>query len=135
VLLKRFAAILLGLLLLAHALVPALPKYVCVGMGGAHFLQPCCPDRSAEHRHDGQPAWERARCCQAEPPVAIEAQRPQPDNPLRILELVSHSLTIACAFDAPPAPPVPRGLGTARGDPALIAPPPRLFVTLHVLRI
>jgi hypothetical protein len=131
---RRFAAILIGMLLLAHAVVPALPRYVCVGMDGAHRLHPCCPEKPAELQ-DVMSSWERARCCQPEQAVAIDAQQlPRSEQP-RVLAAVTQA-----GNDALPAvvavPPVAAfGLIAARGDPAFVRPPPRLHFALHVLRI
>lgn len=133
-LVQRFAAIFIGLLILAHAMVPALPKYVCNGMGGMHLLHPCCPDQSADHQ-DAQAAWQRGRCCESEPASVIEAQRlPRPDQ-VRVLAAVSEAATYGLPILYAPVLPAPIGSGTARGDPTLIAPQPRLFLSLHVLRI
>lgn len=130
---RRFAAILIGLLLLAHALVPGLPRYVCLGMEGAHLFHPCCPEKP-KHQ-DVTPAWERARCCQPEQAVGIDAQQlPRSEQP-RVLAAVTKAATDAlpAVVDSPPA--VSFGLIATRGDPALLKPPPRLYFALHVLRI
>ena len=71
---QRVLSILIGALLLAHGLLPALPTYVCAGMGGVHLLQPCCPDeKSSPDEHD-LTRLRRAPCCDAQAKVAPLAQ-------------------------------------------------------------
>jgi len=131
---QRFAAILLGILLLAHALVPALPKYVCAGMDGVHLLHPCCPNKSAE-LPEGALAWERAACCQPEQAVAIGAQQlPRSEQP-RAMVALTKAVTDAAPAVIPLQPASGFALLAVRGDPALVKPPPRLHFALHVLRI
>ncbi len=67
---RKAPAILLCLTLLASALLPALPAYVCAGMDGAHRLHPCCP---APAETASGPSIGTTRCCHPIQPAAREA--------------------------------------------------------------
>lgn len=66
--LRKAFTCLLWLILLVHAALPAVPGFVCLGMGGAHRLAPCCETEAPDER----PAWS-VRCCEAAPAPALQA--------------------------------------------------------------
>lgn len=115
---RNVAAGLLLLVLLVRSLLPALPVYVCLGMGGAHLTRPCC-DRDDER---AQPAY-TSRCCRPEAPRAIEPPRPPPAPPQ--LLLTPAGVAHAVALVPPPlAGPEPRPSWRSRPPP--VGPPPPL---------
>lgn len=77
---RRSFPSLLCLLLLATALVPALPGYVCLGMGGVHLREPCCPDDADHADSQDEETRIRAACCQAVSAPALSVGRLSPSG-------------------------------------------------------
>lgn len=127
------------LLLGVWAVLPALPGYVCLGMGGAHLDRPCCqPDRDearGEARGEdwgedwgARPAF-AARCCQPEDRPALELGRvPQPQQPLALPQLTLDSASVL----APPPVLLPSRSASWRCRPPPIGPPPPLRSILRI---
>lgn len=121
--LRKSATCLLWLILLVHAALPAVPGFVCVGMGGAHRLAPCCPGSDGDR---DAPAW-TSRCCEAAPAPALEAWRGPPEA----LALASPpALLTSLPTLPPPVPTIER-----RPLPRSGAPPPGPPQPRYVLRI
>jgi len=131
---RRFAAILISFLLLTHALLPALPKYICSGMDRAHLLHPCC-SAEAPPAQDVKPAWEQAACCQPEPAVTLGAQRPPDSDKSQVVALLDAAAADGLPATLPPGPRVPLRCELTPTYRELLRPPARLFCTLRVLRI
>jgi hypothetical protein len=70
---RSVLTLLIALCVLARAAWPALPTYVCAGMG-VRLQAPCCPE---EEGPSDTPVW-AARCCQPEGPERGDAQAPPP---------------------------------------------------------
>ena len=66
----RFASILIAVYMLAHALLPVLPAYVCTD--GGRSLNPCSP--TDLHAASAQDELHLADCCKLTAPAAIDAR-------------------------------------------------------------
>lgn len=77
---RRCSSFLLCLLLLATALVPTIPGFVCEGMGGAHLQRPCCPEEPAQTNDCDAPRL-CATCCHATPAPALHSGGLAPAGP------------------------------------------------------
>lgn len=125
---RRLAALLIGLLMLVHAMVPALPSYVCTD--GGRSLNPCSP---VEERATAPavPEWNLGDCCKLTAPAIVDAQPPSLTNPAQRFSTVSTLIPAA-----PVALAVMPGLllspPLARGDPALRGPPLRRHPILRI---
>lgn len=119
--LRPVLTLLVALCLLARAAWPALPTYVCAGMGGVRLQAPCCPD---EGDHADTTAW-TARCCQPEGAQKGDAQAapPAPQRPefSALVLLPWHG-----ASAAPPPPP-------SFPPPPRAGAPPSLCALRHVV--
>jgi hypothetical protein len=124
---RRVVISLLLLLFATHALVPALITYVCTGMSGRHFLQPCCPAESAQPEEaTSQPTLSPGHCCDPHAPVVIDAKQPSWDDTQHVLRA---PLAVAVSFVSlaatPPLPPLLL-VSRARGSPfGLASGPPQ----------
>lgn len=130
---RRLVASFLFLLFALHAIVPALPTYVCTGMSGAHFMQPCCPGEASSQ--DGTTStWSRGRCCEQQPRAVIDAKQPSPDDSQQALRaslaMASVFVMLAKAHIPPPLLPI----GMARGSPPCPISGPSQSQR-HILRI
>lgn len=128
---RKVLGILIGLFMLAHALVPALPTYVCLAMGGIRMMHSCCPDAADEPQGaDDGTVLRDVRCCQFAPAVTIEAQRlPQTTFTAPALPFIA---VVVLPEVLPPPWRTPLLRGTARGDPALLGPPLLLHPILRI---
>ncbi len=122
---RRVAAILVFLVLALRAVVPAVPLYVCVGMGAAHLWQPCCP--GAEEAE--LPALTRS-CCKPEQgaamDVALPPAKPGPvlfAQPVLAVPLVAQFAFLRTADNR---------LLSARAPPWPVGPPPPLRTILRI---
>jgi hypothetical protein len=124
---RRFASLLLFTVLLLRAIVPALPIFVCVQMGGMHSLKPCC---SSDDEHVEAGATVSARCCQSEAQHQLDLQ--SESRP----ELQKKLLAVAQLATVPLHEPwiVPSGVRPkpACNGPPPIGPPPPLHQVLRI---
>lgn len=112
-------------------LVPSLPAYICLGMGGIHLMQRCCPDEDDQQKAPAHRAAVRdARCCQSIPAATVYAQGPpRLDSNVLPPPLVATMVELDL--------PVPRKSyctvpATARGDPTSLGPPLSLRPILRI---
>ncbi|MBL9006242.1 MAG: hypothetical protein JNJ46_18455 [Myxococcales bacterium] len=128
---RRFASILisvvLGLVLMLRAVLPALPVYVCTAMGGEHLLAPCCPSDDS-HSDDGPVVY--SRCCIPEDQPAIDIQRSQPIQVSALL--ATPALLTAAQVLTLPLPVLMLRPLTARNGPPPIGPPPSRHKVLRI---
>lgn len=122
---RRVAAVVLFLVLALRAVVPALPMYVCTGMGTVHLDHPCCagdPDLA-------RPAW-TAGCCQPEQGATVDAALPPGKS---ALVGVHQAMLAAPALALVSVPRLAPGrLLMARAAPWPIGPPPPLRSILRI---
>jgi len=128
---RAAVTILLLLVLGWRGLLPSVPSYVCLGMGGKHLAQPCCPDE--ERAAQAATPTLRTRCCQHAPPPTLESQR-QPPRPERALSAPPSPEQVALAQAYPDA--ALRSLTGPRmgraGRPPPAGPPPPLRSVLRI---
>lgn len=128
---RRFASILisvvLGLVLMLRAVLPALPVYVCTAMGGEHLLTPCCP-AAGPHSDDAPVVY--SRCCIPEDLPAIDIQRGQPLQ-VSVL-LATPTLGTVMQVLTLPLPALALRPLTARNGPPPIGPPPPRHQILRI---
>jgi hypothetical protein len=126
---KVAASLLLLLLLLVRALVPALPVYVCLGMGGAHLARPCCDRDDEQPARRALPAY-TSRCCRPEAPPTVEPPRPPPAAPQLVLVPDGAVAAVTLVPPVPEQGPVLRLSWRSRPPP--IGPPPPLRQILRI---
>lgn len=127
----RALSILISVFILTHALVPTLPKYLCLGMGGVHVLQKCCPEEDGLHEGaEYETTLRDARCCQSLPKAASGAQW-APRSEIKLIPPLLVGTTVP--IEAPPLrwrECIVRIV--ARGDPPPLGPPPPLHRILRI---
>lgn len=110
-----------------RGLVPSVPSYVCLGMGGKHLAAPCCPD---ERELPPAPAL-RSRCCQHAQPLTLESQR-QPPRLERAQAAPPAAVTLTATYPTPTLATL-TGLRMGRaGRPPPVGPPPPLRSVLRI---
>jgi hypothetical protein len=107
---QRFAATLFAIFMLAHALVPGLPTYVCTD--GGRSLSPCAPPEN-EGPAQAQAEWHVGDCCKLTEAAKVDAQAP----------------LLLMRFDEPP---ISRRGRLTRGDPLFRGPPSSLRSILRI---
>ena len=125
---QRFAHIVFAIFMLVHALVPALPVFVCTD--GGRSLSPCSPPQESDPSSPNA-AWNLEDCCKLTAPAVVDASPPAS---------LSHSHNLAVLFALLPVPqhsflsPLSqrRNDPLSRGDPALRRPPPSLHTILRI---
>lgn len=126
---QRFAATLFAIFMLAHALVPALPTYVCTD--GGRSLSPCSPPET-EGPAQTQAEWHVGDCCKLTAAATVDAQAPkikiskQHDS---ILIALLAPTPLLMRFDEPP---ISRQSRLTRGDPTWRGPPSSLRTILRI---
>ncbi len=127
---QRFAATLFAIFMLAHALVPGLPTYVCTD--GGRSLSPCAPPEN-EGPAQAQAEWHVGDCCKLTEAAKVDAQAPkiklskQHDSILSALLVPTPLLLMR--FDEPP---ISRRGRLTRGDPLFRGPPSSLRSILRI---
>lgn len=124
---RRLATMLLFLVLVLRAALPALPVYVCYEMGGEHVLGPCC---SSEAAHPSDTPTVGARCCVPEDQPTFEAQSPPQPHAALGFQL---PVLVAVVLDlALPASQSTLRLPLVHHGPPPIGPPPSLRKILRI---
>jgi hypothetical protein len=128
---QRFASIVFAILMLAHALVPALPFFLCTEDDGSRLRgsTPCCPQEGTQP-DTKYPILEHARCCELTMPVIVDAQPPVRQDHTELVVAQAAFLTVAL-----PAPLTPERLsllGLSHGPPLLRGPPLPLRSILRI---
>ena len=122
---RKLAAIFIFLVLALRAVVPALPMYVCAGMGAAHRWQPCC----AGAEESEIPAL-AALCCKPEQGAAVDVALPPAKTSFFALQLpVFTAPAVALLFLPRPAD---ARLLPAGAPPGPVGPPPPLRTILRI---
>ena len=124
---RRFASLLLFTVLLLRAIVPALPLFVCVQMGGMHSLKPCC---SSDDEHAEVGAAVSAQCCQSEAQRQLDLQsasRPELEKKLLAVAQLATVLLHQPWMTPSEVRPKP-----ARNGPPAIGPPLPLHQVLRI---
>lgn len=126
---QRFAAMLFAIFMLAHALVPALPTYVCTD--GGRSLSPCSP-RDEEGPAQSQAELHVADCCKLTAAVTVDAQPPKStsakQHDILLIALLAPT-PLLMRFDEQP---VSRQSRLTRGDPLFRGPPSSLRTILRI---
>lgn len=126
---QRLAATLFAIFMLAHALVPVLPTYVCTD--GGRSLSPCSPGEEAK-AVQSQAEWHVDDCCKLTAAVAIDAQPPKVTSPknhnIVLIALLAQPAPLM-RFDEPP---LSRQGRLTRGDPIWRGPPSSLRTILRI---
>lgn len=126
---QRFAATLFAIFMLARALVPALPTYVCTD--GGRSLSPCSP-REQEGPPQGQAEWHVGDCCKLTAAATVDAKPPKITSAkqcdLLLIALLAPT-PLLMRFDEQPAS---RQSRLTRGDPLFRGPPSSLRTILRI---
>lgn len=116
---RRLAASLLFLLLVARVFMPTLPSFICHEMGGSHVLGPCCAE---DDTNFAGPSLSSARCCEQEAQAKLDIQRaPQGD-----LDIAFEPPALLASYLIPPPDvrPLLQPLTLHAGAPPTGPPPP-----------
>ncbi|MBL9006246.1 MAG: hypothetical protein JNJ46_18475 [Myxococcales bacterium] len=123
----RFASILIAVYMLAHALLPVLPAYVCTD--GGRSLNPCSP--TDLHAASAQDELHLADCCKLTAPAAIDA-RPLLSNTATVSAAHVVALLPTQSFSLLLPPPLWRPDHLAHRNPVLRGPPLLLRTVLRI---
>lgn len=125
---QRLVHILFAIFMLVHALVPALPIFVCTD--GGRSLNPCSPQ---EERATPSPsaAWNEEDCCKLTAPAVVDASPPVSIDPHHVLTTQLALLPVA-TLSPLSSPPQQRIHHLGRGDPVLRGPPLSLYTVLRI---
>ncbi len=124
---RRFASLLLFTVLLLRAILPALPMFVCVQMGGMHSLKPCC---SSDDEHLSAGAAVSTQCCQSEAQRQLDLQsESRPELQKKLLAVAQ--LVNVLLHDPWVLPSGVRPKPACNGPPP-IGPPPPLHQVLRI---
>lgn len=126
---QRFAVSLLAIFMLAFALVPALPAYVCID--GGRSLSPCTPPQD-EGPTQPQAEWHVDDCCKLTAAATVDTQPP------KITSSKKHDILLIALLAPTPllmrfgGPPISRQSRLTRGDPIWRGPPSSLRTILRI---
>lgn len=124
---QRFASILIAVYMLAHALLPVLPAYVCTD--GGRSLAPCSPMES--HATATQDELHLADCCKLTAAATMDA-RPALSNTATVSAADVVALLPLTFFSLLLPPPLWRPDHLAHRNPVLRGPPPLLHSILRI---
>lgn len=126
---QRFAATLFAIFMLALALVPALPTYVCTD--GGRSLSPCAPPED-EGPAQPQTEWHADDCCKLTTAATVDTQPPKVTSSKKHDLLLIAILAPTPLLVRPNEPPVSRQNRLTRGDPIWRGPPSSLRTILRI---
>lgn len=126
---QRFAAVSFVIFMLAHALVPALPAYLCTD--GGRSLSPCSP-LAEEGADQSRAEWHIGDCCKLTAAATVDTQPP------KITSAKQHVLYLLALLLPTPLPTLrdtpllARISRLTRGDPLFRGPPASLRTILRI---